>query len=96
MIDYSAKYLTDEGFDLPQLLNDDFFVAIKLLFNNRGYVSATKRLLSFVDSRNSSGDPRNPLWSEAISCHTNRRIGRLAWNRRHRDHFRIAGARKSR
>ena len=50
MVDYIPKYLTDEGFDFPRLLNDDFFVAIKLLFNNRCYVSSAKLLLSFVDT----------------------------------------------
>jgi hypothetical protein len=42
--------LTDEGFDLPRLLNDDYFLAIKLLFNNSYYVSATKLLISFIDT----------------------------------------------
>ena len=50
MVDYIPKYLTDKGFDLPRLLNDDFLVAINLLFNNRCYVSAAKLLLSFVDT----------------------------------------------
>jgi len=24
-VDYLPKYMTDEGFDFPRLLNDDFF-----------------------------------------------------------------------
>ena len=50
MIDYLTKYSTEDGFDLPRLLNDDFFVAIRLLFNNRCYVSAANLLMSFIDS----------------------------------------------
>ncbi|MCW3099756.1 MAG: hypothetical protein JWL77_5374 [Chthonomonadaceae bacterium] len=50
MIDYIPKYLTEKGFDLPQLLHDDFFLAIKLLFKNGLYVSSAKLLVSFIDS----------------------------------------------
>jgi hypothetical protein len=49
-VDYLPRYLTDDGFDLPSLLNDDYFLAIKLLFNNSYYVSATKLLISFIDT----------------------------------------------
>jgi hypothetical protein len=48
--DYARVYLTDGGFDLARLLNDDYFRAIKLLFNERLYVSAAKLLMSFVDT----------------------------------------------
>lgn len=50
MEDYLVKYTTPEGFDVPRLINDDFFLAIKLLFNSGLYVSASKLLLSFIDS----------------------------------------------
>jgi len=33
--DYIPKYLTEDGFDLPRLLDDDFFKAIRLLFKNK-------------------------------------------------------------
>ncbi len=50
MEDYFVKYQTPEGFDLPRLMNDDFWLAIKLVFNAGHYASASKLLLSFVDS----------------------------------------------
>ncbi len=49
-MDWVPKYMTDEGFDLPRLLNDDFMVAIKLLFNNGFYISATKLIMCFIDT----------------------------------------------
>jgi hypothetical protein len=49
-VDYIPKYLTDAGFDFPRLLNDDFFHAIRLLFNHRYYVSAAKLLMTFIDT----------------------------------------------
>jgi hypothetical protein len=48
--DYLIEYTTDEGFDLPKLLNDDYFISIKLLFNHGLYVSCCKLLLSFIDT----------------------------------------------
>ena len=50
MTDYLSRYVTEAGFDIPKLLNDDFFAPIKLLFNNRHYVSATKLRLIFIDT----------------------------------------------
>lgn len=49
-VDYLQKYVTAEGLDFPRLLNDDFFLPIKLLYNHRHYASATKLLLSFIDT----------------------------------------------
>ena len=40
--DYLKVYLTETGFDLPRLINDDYLVAIKMLMNERKYVSALK------------------------------------------------------
>jgi hypothetical protein len=40
----------DGQFDLPRLINDDYFSAIKLLFNATHYVSAAKLLMSFIDT----------------------------------------------
>jgi hypothetical protein len=50
MVDYLDAYVTDEGFDIPRLLNDDYFRAIKLLFNERYFVSCAKLLMSFIDT----------------------------------------------
>jgi hypothetical protein len=50
MSDYLSLYRTDAGFDLPQLLNDDYFLAIKLLYNNGFFVSCAKLIVSFIDT----------------------------------------------
>jgi hypothetical protein len=48
--DYLIKYVSEEGFDLPRLLNDDYLSAIKLLYDNGHYVSSLKLLMSFIDT----------------------------------------------
>jgi len=48
--DYLTRYMTDAGFDFPRLLNDDFFQPVRILYNARHYVSATKLLLVAIDS----------------------------------------------
>ncbi|WP_417466165.1 hypothetical protein [Kordiimonas sp.] len=50
MPDYLQKYLKDDQFDFSSLINDDFLLAIKLLWNNRNYVSAAKLLMSMIDT----------------------------------------------
>jgi hypothetical protein len=50
MVDYLEAYIKDGNFDIPQLLNDDYFEAIKLLLNAGHLVSAAKLLMSFVDT----------------------------------------------
>jgi hypothetical protein len=61
MTDYLEKYMKPEGFDMPALINDDYFGAIKLLFNNKHYVSTMKLLVSFIDTISylEFGDKRN-------------------------------------
>jgi hypothetical protein len=49
-VDYLRKYMKKECFDFPGLLDDDFFKPIRLLFQNRHYVSAAKLLMTFIDS----------------------------------------------
>jgi len=41
--DYEAK-----AFNIPALINDDYFNAIRLLFNNQHFISCLKLLMSFV------------------------------------------------
>jgi hypothetical protein len=48
--DYLTSYMTDEGFNFPKLLDDDYFSAIRILYNARHYVSAAKLLMSFLDT----------------------------------------------
>lgn len=50
MSDYLQKYMTEDGFDMPTLIHNDYFGAIKLTFNNKYYVSCVKLLVSFIDT----------------------------------------------
>jgi hypothetical protein len=50
MVDYLKAYVKEGCFDIARLINDDYFLAIKLLFNARHYVSAAKLLMSFIDT----------------------------------------------
>ncbi|MCK4817524.1 hypothetical protein KA005_17280 [bacterium] len=50
MKDYLQEYMTPHGFDLPRLIHNDYFNAIKLLFNQGHYVSCMKLLVSFIDT----------------------------------------------
>lgn len=48
--DFLAKYVTEGHLSIDGLLEDDFLAAIKLLHQNRHYVSAMKLLVSFIDT----------------------------------------------
>ena len=48
--DYLILYTTENGFDFPRLLNDDYMESIKILWNQKKYISALKLLLSMVDT----------------------------------------------
>lgn len=50
MDDWLAKYTKDNTFHYADLINDDFLLAYKLLFNNRHYASAAKLFMSCIDS----------------------------------------------
>lgn len=50
MNDYLEEYLVDGYLDIPQLIHNEHYVAIKLLFNNGHYLSAMKLLVSFIDT----------------------------------------------
>lgn len=50
MDDWTSKYMKDGGLQLSQLINDDYFKAIRLTFNAKLYVSAMKLLLIAIDS----------------------------------------------
>lgn len=49
-VDYFGKYFNDSGFDFGRLLNDDFFQPVRILFNEKHYVSAAKLLMVAIDS----------------------------------------------
>lgn len=48
--DYLEMYEQDGHFHFARMLEDDYFRAIKLLFNERLFVSGTKLLVSFLDT----------------------------------------------
>ena len=48
--DYLKIYSTEGGFDFPRLINDDYFEAIHVLWNNRKYVSCLKLVFSAIDT----------------------------------------------
>lgn len=48
--DYLEQYMKDDGFHMKQLLNDDHMKPIKLLFNEKHYLSSFKLLMSFIDT----------------------------------------------
>jgi hypothetical protein len=49
-VDYLVHYTSDRGIDFMQMFEDDYFKAIKLLFNNGFLVSSTKLLMIFLDT----------------------------------------------
>lgn len=49
-IDWLTHYTTDEGIDIPRLINDDYFAAIRLTFQHGMYLSSMKLLMSCIDS----------------------------------------------
>ena len=48
--DYFGEYFNEDGFDFTRLLNDDFFQPVRILFNAKHYVSASKLLVIAIDS----------------------------------------------
>jgi hypothetical protein len=50
MDDWLIKYTEGNTINLPALINDDYFLAIKLTYNAKHYVSSMKLLLSALDS----------------------------------------------
>jgi hypothetical protein len=45
-----TDYIDNEGFHFDRLINDDFFAAIKILYNAQHYVSAMKLLMICLDT----------------------------------------------
>lgn len=48
--DYLINYVDETGFHLAKLINDDYFAAIKILFNGGFYISSAKLLMSCIDT----------------------------------------------
>ncbi len=48
--DYLDLYMTENRFDFPQLIQDDYFDAIHMLWNRRKYVSCLKLVFSAIDT----------------------------------------------
>jgi hypothetical protein len=72
MRDWLTHYSSEAGIDIPALIHDDYFVAIKLTYNARLYASSAKLLLScidslaFIDFGHTSG-PAFVLWLKAYA-----------------------------
>lgn len=49
-VDYFGRYFTRDSFDFGALLDADFFQPVRVLFQAKHYVSATKLLLVAIDS----------------------------------------------
>ncbi len=47
---YIREYTRESKLDFNGLINDDYFDAITILYNNKKYVSCTKLLVSFIDT----------------------------------------------
>jgi hypothetical protein len=50
MVDYLSKYMRDDGFDLPALVNDDLIEPVRVLWKAQHYISALKLLLCSIDT----------------------------------------------
>jgi hypothetical protein len=50
MADYFSEYYKDGNLDISTLLHDDYYIAIKILFNNKNYLSSMKLLVSYIDT----------------------------------------------
>lgn len=50
MIDYLKEYTRNNDFDIPRLIQDDYFKAINILFNEHLWISGFKLVLSCIDS----------------------------------------------
>lgn len=48
--EWYSEYIKENGFHFDQLINDDFFEAIRLLFNHKHYVSSMKLLMVCIDT----------------------------------------------
>ncbi len=48
--DYLLMYMTDGGFDFPQLIQDDYFEAIHLLRSSGKHISCLKLVFSMIDT----------------------------------------------
>ena len=47
---YLGEYITEKGFEIDRLLNDDFLKASKILFKEGHYVSSIKLIVSAIDT----------------------------------------------
>lgn len=50
MSDYLEQYFVNGQLDIASLMHNDHYIAIKLLFNKKHYLSSMKLLVSFVDT----------------------------------------------
>lgn len=48
--DYFGTYFTEDGFDFHNLINDDFMQPVRILFQNKHFISSIKLLMVAIDS----------------------------------------------
>ncbi len=48
--DFLKIYMTESGLDMNRLLDDDFLDAIRLLWNDKRYISALKLIFPYIDT----------------------------------------------
>lgn len=72
MRDWLTHYSSDAGIDIPALIHDDYFLAIKLTYNAHLYASSAKLILSCIDSLafiefGHTSEPAFLLWLKAYA-----------------------------
>ncbi len=71
MSDYTKKYIVNGQFDLFRMINDDFILAIKMMWNEKYYTSCLKLLVSFIDTMAfvDNGDSSGALFKEWLNIY---------------------------
>ena len=73
MDDWIIKYREGNTLNLPQLIKDDYFLAIEITYNAKLYVSSLKLLLSCIDSISyiEYGKQRSPSFIDWLNRYAN-------------------------
>jgi len=75
MDDYIKKYINGNNFDIHALINDDFIIAIKKMWNDKHYTSCLKLLVSFIDTMAfiENGDSTGELFKQWLKTYVDLR-----------------------
>lgn len=71
MVDYFGKYYNEDGVDFSALINDDFMQPVRILFQAKHYVSASKLPLVAIDSVGyvEYGDIKENTFTKWLNCY---------------------------